>query len=35
MQTYNMDVVDNLTNGTLGEVAGFQKNSHNKVKYVW
>lgn len=27
-------MVDNLTNGTLGEVIGFQKDSLNKVKYV-
>lgn len=34
MLTYNIDVVDNLTNGTLGEVIGFQKDQGSKVKYV-
>ena len=34
MLTYNIDVCDNLTNGSLGQVIAFKLDSNTKVKYV-
>ena len=34
MLTYNIDVCDNLTNGSLGQVIAFKLDSKAKVKYV-
>ena len=34
MLTYNIDVCDNLTNGSLGQVIAFKRDSKGKVKYV-
>ena len=34
MLTWNIDVCDNLANGSLGKVLGFKRDSKNKVKYI-
>ena len=34
MMTYNVDVCDSLTNGTLGEVVGFKYDKSDKLKYI-
>ena len=34
MLTYNVDVLDSLTNGTIGKVMGFETSSENAVKTV-
>ena len=34
MLTWNIDVCDTLTNGTLGQVIAFKRDSKNKVKYI-
>ena len=34
MLTHNLDVVDSLVNGSMGEVVGFKKTGCNDVKYV-
>ena len=34
MLSYNIDVVDSLTNGALGEVIGFKKVPNGEVRYV-
>ena len=35
MMTYNIDVCDSLTNGTLGEIVGFKHDGNGKLKYVF
>ena len=34
MLTWNVDVCDSLTNGALGKVIDFKRDSNNKVKYI-
>merc|ERR1712101_102799 len=34
MLTYNIDVVDSLVNGSMGEVVGFIKAANNSIKYI-
>ena len=34
MMTYNVDVCDSLTNGTLGEVVGFKYDQNDQLKYI-
>ena len=34
MLTWNIDVCDSLTNGSLGQVIDFKRDSNNKVRYI-
>ena len=34
MLSYNLDVCDSLTNGSLGTVIDFKYDMNNKIKYV-
>ena len=34
MMTSNIDVIDGLVNGTMGEVVGFEEHANGSVKYV-
>ena len=34
MLTYNVDVIDSLTNGAIGEIVGFQFTANQTIKTI-